>query len=191
MPGPVVAVHPGGARRWNRRWPLARYGELCQALARSRRVSLVLVGSAEERPELCALRDGVTAAVPAAAVTVSAGESLNRLARLLDQADVLVGNDSAPAHIAAALGTPTVVLYGPTGTEFLWRRVYLRHHGVNHHYLCQPYKEPPHAMDTMPCRFSCPFMYAAPDGPYPRCMTDINEDEVHSAVLRQLGDVPS
>src|ERR1700733_6379215 len=111
LTGLVVAVHPGGKRRWNRRWPLDRYGELCQALAAGDEARLLLVGSADEEPELRSLRDMVEGVVPGACVVVSAGESLDTLASLLKRSDVLVGSDSTPAHVAAALGTPTVVLY--------------------------------------------------------------------------------
>ena len=41
LPGPVVAVHPGGAPHWNRRWPLACYAEPCRLLAGSHRASFV------------------------------------------------------------------------------------------------------------------------------------------------------
>lgn len=187
MAGPVVAIHPGGAPHWNRRWPLARYGELGQALSRSEKASFVLVGSAAERPDLLVLRDGILAAGPAR-VTVSSGASLNRLASLLSRADVLVGNDSAPGHIAAALRTPTVVLYGPGMTEFMWTRIYLRHDGINRGYDCQTIRNLPRGPGTvtMPCRYSCHYPYASAAGPYPRCLTDIGLDEVHQAVRRQL-----
>ncbi|HLX48089.1 MAG TPA: glycosyltransferase family 9 protein [Streptosporangiaceae bacterium] len=184
LPAPVVAIHPGGAPHWNRRWPLDRYGALCRALASSDGASFVLLGAANEKPDLCALRDAAgrgTAAVP---VEICAGESLSRLASVIEQADVLVGNDSAPAHVAAALGIPSVVLYGPGVTEFLWTRVYRRHHGINRHYDCQTVRNLPRGpgTTTMPCRFSCHYPYVSAEGPYPRCLTDIEVDEVHRAV---------
>jgi ADP-heptose:LPS heptosyltransferase len=121
-------------------------------------------------------------------VEVCAGDSLNRLANRLSTADVLVGSDSAPAHIAAALGTPTVVLYGPGMTEFMWTRVYLRHDGINRHYECQTVRNLPRGpgTTTMPCRFSCHYPYATAAGPYPRCLTDIEMDKVYQAVRGQL-----
>jgi ADP-heptose:LPS heptosyltransferase len=101
---------------------------------------------------------------------------------------VLVGNDSALGHIAAALRTPTVVLYGPGMTEFMWTRVYLRHDGINRHYECQTIRNLPRGpgVTTMPCRYSCHYPYASAAGPYPRCLTDIPVDTVYQAVLRQL-----
>jgi len=184
LPSPVVAVHPGGARHWNRRWPLARYGELCQRLAVSLGASLVLAGPADEAGELAEL----AGMAPGAVVRVCAGESLDAVASWLAAADVLVGNDSALGHIAAALRTPTVVLYGPGMTEFMWTRAYLRHDGINRHYECQTIRNLPRGpgVTTMPCRYSCHYPYASTAGPYPRCLTDIPVDTVYQAVLRQL-----
>ena len=180
LPSPVVAVHPGGARHWNRRWPLARYGELCARLA-AEGASLVLAGPADEAGELAELAAG-------AVTVVCAGESLDTVASWLAAADVLVGNDSALGHIAAALRTPTVVLYGPGMTEFMWTRVYLRHDGINRHYECQTIRNLPRGpgVTTMPCRYSCHYPYVSAAGPYPRCLTDIPVDTVYQAVLRQL-----
>jgi len=180
LPSPVVAVHPGGATDWNRRWPLARYGELCARLA-AEGASLVLAGPADEAGELAELAAG-------AVTVVCAGESLDTVASWLAAADVLVGNDSALGHIAAALRTPTVVLYGPGMTEFMWTRVYLRHDGINRHYECQTIRNLPRGpgVTTMPCRYSCHYPYVSAAGPYPRCLTDIPVDTVYQAVLRQL-----
>jgi ADP-heptose:LPS heptosyltransferase len=183
LPAPVVAVHPGGARHWNRRWPLARFGELCQRLAADG-ASLVLLGPADEAAELAELAGMVSGAV----LRVAAGEPLDVVASWLAAADVLVGNDSALGHIAAALRTPTVVLYGPGMTEFMWTRLYLRHDGINRHYECQTVRnlERGPGVTTMPCRYSCHYPYVSTAGPYPRCLTDIPVRTVYQAVLRQL-----
>ncbi|HLX47130.1 MAG TPA: glycosyltransferase family 9 protein [Streptosporangiaceae bacterium] len=186
LTGLVVAVHPGGNWCWNRRWPLDRYGELCQALAAGDGAQLVLVGSAGEGPDLHLLRDMVEGAVPGARVVVSAGESLDTLASLLKRSDVLVGSDSAPAHVAAALGTPTVVLYGPSNSEMIiWDRIYLRHRSIDRYCVCLPPKHEP-SKETNPCQFGCQRRYESAAGPYPRCMTAIAVDEVYRAVRQQL-----
>jgi ADP-heptose:LPS heptosyltransferase len=185
LPPPVVAVHPGGAAGWNRRWPLARFGGLCRMLALAEDASFVLVGAADEQAELAFLRDSILAASPSTQVLVSAGESLNRLASLLNRADLLVGNDSAPAHIAAAVRTPAVVLYGPATREFWWRRAYTHHRAVDHHRVCQ-YHGHDGGPTVMPCRYSCHYPYVTAAGPYPECLRDIRVDEVRRAVLASL-----
>jgi len=185
LPRPVIAVHPGGAPGWNRRWPLARFSGLCRMLAVTEHASFVLVGTADEQAELASVRGGILAAAPMTEVLVSAGESLNRLASLLDRADVLVGNDSAPAHIAAAVRTPAVVLYGPGSREFWWRRAYTHHRAVDHHRVCQHHGQGG-GPTVMPCRYSCHFPYVTAAGPYPECLRDIRVDEVRRAVLASL-----
>jgi ADP-heptose:LPS heptosyltransferase len=186
LPPPVVAVHPGGAPDWNRRWPLARFGKLCQRLA-AEGASLVLAGPADEAAELAELA-GMAAGAPGAVVHVCAGESLDTVASWLAAADVLVGNDSALGHIAAALHTPAVVLYGPSGDEFMWERLYPRHRGVHGHAACEPLRDGPSASDRAPCAHSCHLRYVSPAGPYPRCMTSIEVDQVYAMVSEVLAD---
>lgn len=174
---PAIVFHPGGAPHWNRRWPLARYVELGERLAGSVG-TIAWVGSAAEAGELESVGRYVVA-----------GTDLNHLANLLAQADLLVGSDSAPAHIAAALGTPTIVLYGPTATEFMWARVYPRHEGINRRYRCQQVRNLQRGgtgPSVMPCEHQCSYPYAGPDGPYPKCLTDITVDEVYHAVRRRI-----
>ncbi|MPQ96917.1 hypothetical protein GB931_03055 [Modestobacter sp. I12A-02628] len=184
---PVVALHPGGAPHWNRRWPRSSFVDLAVGLA-DVAGSLLLVGSGEEQSELEDLGAAVTRRAPGLEIAISAGDSLNRLATLLAQAHVLVGSDSAPAHLAAALRVPTVVLYGPTATEFMWARVYPRHHGINLRYGCQQVRNLPRGpgTDTMPCAHGCTYPYLGPDGPYPRCLTDIPVDRVLTAARHHL-----
>jgi len=100
-----------------------------------------------------------------------------------------VGNDSGPAHVAAALGTPTVVLYGPGLTDFLWARIYPRHYAVSHRHVCMPFCAQ-QSTDVIPCQFSCPSAYVSAAGPYPRCMSHIEVDEVYRAIRRQLAHFP-
>ena len=188
-PAPAVAIHPGGAKHWNRRWPFEHYVQLCGRLAADCGAGFVLLGSADEAGDLAELAGAIGAVAPGASVRVSSGESLHRLASLVAACDVLVGGDSAPAHLAAAVRTPSVVLYGPTMTEFMWTRVYPRHHGINRGYDCQRVRNIPRGAGatTMPCRYSCHYPYAGPAGPYPRCLSDIGVDEVVQAVTRVLG----
>ncbi|PZG19358.1 hypothetical protein C1I95_11705 [Micromonospora craterilacus] len=186
-PGPVVGLHPGGARHWNRRWPQNRYVELARRLAGTVG-TILLVGDADEADELDLLRTRIGQVGPATRVRVVAGATLNTLATMLDSVDVLVGSDSAPAHLAAALRRQTVVLYGPTPTEFLWTRIYPRHHGVNHRHPCQTIRNLPRGAGTttMPCAHACHYPYAGVDGPYPRCLSDISVDEVYQSVRARL-----
>jgi heptosyltransferase-3 len=57
--------------------------------------------------------------VPVERMKLADDGSLNRLAALIGRAKLFIGIDSAPMHIAAAVGTPTVALFGPSG-PFNW-----------------------------------------------------------------------
>lgn len=115
-PGPVPAgaagatlLHPGAASP-ARRWPLDRWAQVALA-ERSLGRRVVITGSADERA-LClelARRAGLG---PDA---VLAGRTdLGELARAVAAADRVACGDTGVAHLASALGTPSVVLFGPT-----------------------------------------------------------------------------
>jgi ADP-heptose:LPS heptosyltransferase len=180
LPAPLVAVHPGGARHWNRRWPLARFGELSRRLV-TEGASLVLLGSADEAGELAELAE-----LAGSVAAVCAGESLDTVASWLAAAGALVGSDSALLHIAAAVRTPAVVLCGPGSSEFLWERLYPQHRRVHRHATCLPYREGAPADGKAPCAHSCHYPFVSAAGPYPRCMTDIETAEVYASVQEIL-----
>lgn len=105
--GPVVLLHPG-AKDPTRRWPAARFAELARRLAAELGARLALSGGPGERP--------LTAAIAANAPALDlAGETdLGTLAALIAGAELLVTNDTGTSHLAAAAGTPSVVLFGPS-----------------------------------------------------------------------------
>lgn len=109
--GSYIAVAPGAA--WStKRWPADRYGAVVRELQLETGLPAVLVGSAAER-DLC--RAVADAAGPAARTTTSAGSAtLGGTAAVIAGAALYVGNDSGLTHIAVALGTPTVAIFGPT-----------------------------------------------------------------------------
>jgi len=98
-----VALAPGSI--WGtKRWPY--YPELAEALEGP----VVVVGSADDG----SLADAVVAAAPGRAHSAAGGLGLRESAALIERAAVLVTNDSAPLHLATAVGTPVVALFGPT-----------------------------------------------------------------------------
>ncbi len=107
---PVVGVHPGGSGRWRtKRWPLERWAALCDALAQ-RGVHVVVTGGPDERGLAASLVERM-----ASQPTVAVGQtSFMELACLIGRCDAFMAHDSAPLHLAAAMGTPTVALFGPT-----------------------------------------------------------------------------
>ncbi len=182
VPGPRVAVHPGGATLWNRRWPPERYARLGTRLVDDLGAHLFLVGTAAERDDL----DRLAALCPPESTTVMAGAPLHHAVNLLAGVDLLVGNDSGPGHLAAALGTPSVIVYGPAGTENMVARVYPRQRGVSLRYPCQRLTHELDRVADRRCEHACVVEYRGPAGPYPRCLTDLAVDLVYPAVLAQL-----
>jgi heptosyltransferase I len=103
-----VVLSPGGGWR-SKCWPAERFGALCRKLHESRGLRCVVnVG-----PGDADLADALLAASGGAAPFVYRG-SLGELMALLRSAACVVGGDTGPLHLAAALGTPTVALFGPT-----------------------------------------------------------------------------
>ncbi len=109
--GDFIHLHP--ASRWLFKcWPATKVAALADALhARGQRVVLTAAPDAKEH----ALIAAVLAACATAPVNLSGQLSLKELAALTARARLFVGVDSAPMHIAAAMGTPTVALFGPSG----------------------------------------------------------------------------
>ena len=104
----LIALAPGSV--WaTKRWPY--YEQLARAIADAGRI--VVVGSADDR----ALAAEIVSAVPGAVDTTGALPLLAS-ADLIGRCAVLVTNDSAPLHLASAMGTPTVAIFGPTVPEF-------------------------------------------------------------------------
>lgn len=103
---PVAILNPGAG--WGaKQWSTARYGELSRALAERGLRSVVNYGPGEEAlaRETVAVSDG-------SAVELST--SLSELIALARRAQLFVGGDTGPMHLAAMLGVKTVALFGPT-----------------------------------------------------------------------------
>ena len=110
-----IHIHP--ASRWGFKcWTAERVGALCDALA-AHGWPLVLTAAPEAKEkELVAAALAARAAVsPAPTLDLSGKLTLKELAALAARARLFVGVDSAPMHIAAAMGTPTVGIFGPSG----------------------------------------------------------------------------
>jgi len=106
--GRYAVLNPGAA--WpNKRWPAARFATLAEALhTRDGLKSIVVWGPGEE-----ALARAVAAGAPGA-VLLAPATSIVDLVALVGHATVVISGDTGPTHVAAALGTPVVGLYGPT-----------------------------------------------------------------------------
>jgi lipopolysaccharide heptosyltransferase II len=109
---PLVALAPGGAYGGAKRWPAEHFAALARELA-SDGVRSVIVGSAaDERIGLEIER--MLGRTPHAVVDLVGRTDVFVLAGVLAQVRTLVANDSGVMHLGAALGVPTVGLFGPT-----------------------------------------------------------------------------
>lgn len=106
----LIGLHPGSSAQWlSKQWPKESFAELCRELSRDN-VRIVLTGTHEDIPAVKAI-----AQASGAKPIIAAGETrLMDLAALIARMDVLVASDTAPLHLACALGTPFVALFGPT-----------------------------------------------------------------------------
>ena len=139
--GPFVAMQP--TSRWTFKcWPVASNAALIASLLRrGETVVLSCAPDPRERAMIAAIVDAVRAMrdVPLERLKVADdGGTLNRLAAVISRARLFVGIDSAPMHIAAAVGTPVVALFGPSG-EFNWGPWRVPHRVVTHAgFACRP-----------------------------------------------------
>ena len=107
---PLIGVHASGGRAI-KQWQPERFAEVAHRLIRERDARIVLTGSAGDR----AIVDAVKAHLPAHAVLDLSGDvDLLTLAAVIARFDLLVSGDTGPMHLAAAVGTPVVAVFGPS-----------------------------------------------------------------------------
>lgn len=158
----MVVLHPGvssfGAFK---QWPREGFAEVAGRLARRKRLTVVVTWGPGER----LLAEDVVQLSGGAALLGPEPRGLRELAYLLKRCVLFVGGDTGPLHIAAAMGTPVVGLYGPKDPA-VYGPVGDRHVIVRKELECSP------------CRLrSCP---------HARCMSLITADEVYDACRRLL-----
>ena len=105
---PLIAIHPGSPIAL-KRWLPERYAELADWLIAQKRAQILFVGVEDEIPivtETQALMQGES-------INIAGKTTLTQLASILHTCNVFIGNDSGPMHLAAAVGTQTIGLYGP------------------------------------------------------------------------------
>lgn len=104
--GGFVSINIGGG--WDiKRWPVEKFIELCGLIdARLHRRVVVLYGPSEEAEAARIARSSGAILAPRT--------SLKEMGAVLEASELLVTNDSGPMHIAAALGVPTLAIFGPT-----------------------------------------------------------------------------
>lgn len=158
----LVALCPGSTNSRAKRWPAERFAALADRIIEELRADVVLVGSADEID----VSNNVSALMTKKPIVLTGRTDLAQAVAVLSEADVLVTNDTGPAHISAALDRPTLVIFGPT--DPVTTRPFSNAAEVIRH--------PP---DCAPCMLrDCPIDH--------RCMTAITPDEIFSRVKALL-----
>ena len=105
---PLIAIHPGSPIAL-KRWLPERYSELADWLIAQKRAQILFVGVKDEIP----ITTEIQARMRGESINIAGKTTLTQLASILHTCNVFIGNDSGPMHLAAAVGTQTVGLYGP------------------------------------------------------------------------------
>jgi len=105
--GPLIAMNPGASNRI-KCWSPQRFAELADRLSADLGAGVVIVGAQNERD----LGDAICAGMQTAPVNLLGKTDLLQLGAILKRCDVLVSGDTGPLHMATAVGTPAVALFG-------------------------------------------------------------------------------
>jgi predicted lipopolysaccharide heptosyltransferase III len=161
----LVVIQPG-ARYWFKAWPSERFAELADRLTEKFGCQ-VLVGGSRQEIDLAQL---VVKQAKSRLISIAGRSPIRTLAALFKRAALFVGNDTGAIHIATAVGTPVVALFGPSNpaewgprggpAEVIYKGLDCR---ACFHPTCQRGEQ--------------------------NCMKLITVDEVMSAAARQLGQV--
>jgi heptosyltransferase II len=161
---PFVVLAPGSV--WaTKRWP--EYAALVAELPRH--LGIVVLGGREDMP----LAERIVAAAPARVLDLTGQLSLLGSAAVIARATAVITNDSLPQHLASAMGTPTITIYGPTLPAFGFGPLAPKSTVIEH--------EGP--LDCRPCSAHGP--QVCPRGHF-RCMRDISVTTVARAALPLL-----
>ncbi len=105
--GPIIALNPGASHKVNR-WRTDRYAELADMLAEKLSARVIIIGGKEDIP----LAEEIAAKAQTKPLVMSGKATLLQLGALLEQCDILVSGDTGPMHLATAVGTRVVALFG-------------------------------------------------------------------------------
>lgn len=108
-PGERFAVLLPGANWETKRWPPEKFADLVEPLRQRYGLISVIAGGAGDKK--------LAVHIPGA-VDLTGRTNLRQLVALMERADIVIGNDTGPIHIAAALGRPMVAIYGPTNPQY-------------------------------------------------------------------------
>lgn len=159
---PIVGLHPGAKDKF-KQWHPDSFIALGKRLYETTGCQIVITGNGEEKP----LVDTIASSIPHA-IPLAGRLPLRTSAALIKRMKVMVSNDTGPMHVAFAMHTPTVVLFGPTDPALCGPLVRSR---------ATVFARPPTCTPCLKKKCRDPF-----------CMLQISVDEVYKAVLAKLSE---
>jgi lipopolysaccharide heptosyltransferase II len=109
---PLIALNPGASHPVNR-WATDRFAALSDMLTQKLAARVILIGGKEDIP----LAEEIAAKTGSKPLNMAGKANLLQLGALLEQCDILVSGDTGPMHIATAVGTRVVALFGAADPE--------------------------------------------------------------------------
>ncbi|MGB8951897.1 MAG: lipopolysaccharide heptosyltransferase II [Candidatus Aminicenantales bacterium] len=160
---PLVILNPGAAYGSAKRWPPFKFAEIAALLQEKRNAEPLFIGSSEEM----GLTQSIISKMKILPKSLVGKTSLRELLGVISQSALFLSNDSGPVHIANALRTPVVAIFGPTNPR-----------------ITGPFHQPAVVIQKetacSPCRYrDCPYDH--------RCMMGISSEEVYDVSRKFLG----
>jgi lipopolysaccharide heptosyltransferase II len=171
---PYVVLNPNaGSLSLERRWPRANFADIAARIGATAGVFVVLIGSPAEREYTSGVCAALVGPDPPRLVDLCGELSIGELCCLLEGARAVVTNDSGPMHLAAALGAPTLGLFGPE-TPLMYAPLGARARSLWKPTVCSPCINV-HQGKVASCIHS-----------RPECLVNITPDEVWDWIRSQL-----
>jgi len=159
---PLVILGVGSQNSRAKRWPSAGFAELSDMLATELEASVLILGSAAER----SVAEEVVTISETKPLIFAGDTDLSEAIGLISLADLYIGNDMGLTHLAPALGTETIAIFGPTN-DIATRPLSNKAHVIRKNVECAP------------CMLrDCPIDH--------RCMTQIMASEVLSLAKKHI-----
>ena len=158
----ILAINPGATNSRAKQWIAERYANVADTLAREDGFQTIIVGAAGD----IEAANKTVQHMASPAIALAGKTTIAQLKAVLACASLLISNDTGAAHVSAALGVPTVVVFGPT-----------------EHFSTRPLSDVVtvvrHDVECSPCMLrDCPIDH--------RCMTRVEVNDVYQASRRLL-----
>ncbi len=162
---PILALNPGATNSRAKRWLPERFAEVADHLVNQNGFQTIIIGAPGDIEAAMRTKNRMTSP----SLSLAGKTTIAELKRLLACCSLVISNDTGAAHLSAALGVPTVVIFGPT-----------------EHFSTRPFSEKAivvrHDVECSPCMLrDCPIDH--------RCMTRVDVDEVYRAAHTMLAGV--